>query len=124
MVLQNTWDYLDCNRGGCTFGFIVQHLWNWLIPAIVGWHAINFWQAVGILLLSKILFGGFRGRGECTGGTAWGNDGKKCLPKSAKNSAGACEAVVAIADSNRGAEDRGLQPLERMKWNPLPTRVP
>jgi hypothetical protein len=45
------------------FGAIVQHLWNWLIPAIVGWHAVNFWQAVGILLLSKILFGGFRGRG-------------------------------------------------------------
>jgi hypothetical protein len=44
-------------------GAVVQHLWNWLIPAIVGWHAINFWQAVGILLLSKILFGGFRGRG-------------------------------------------------------------
>ncbi len=44
-------------------GVIVEHLWNWLIPAIVGWHAINFWQAVGILVLSKILFGGFRGRG-------------------------------------------------------------
>ncbi len=47
------------------FGFVVQHLWNWLIPAIVGWHAITFWQAVGLLLLSKILFsGGFRGRGN------------------------------------------------------------
>jgi hypothetical protein len=45
------------------FGVAVEHLWNWLIPAIIGWHAINFWQAVGILLLSKILFGGFRGRG-------------------------------------------------------------
>ncbi len=44
------------------FGMVVQHLWNWLIPAIVGWHAISFWQAIGILLLSKILFGGFRGR--------------------------------------------------------------
>jgi hypothetical protein len=50
------------------FGLIVQHLWNWLIPAIVGWHAINFWQAVGILLLSKILFGGFRGG---RGGMHW-----------------------------------------------------
>ena len=45
------------------FGTVVEHLWNWLIPAIVGWRAINFWQAIGILLLSKILFGGFRGRG-------------------------------------------------------------
>ena len=46
------------------FGIIVQHLWNWLIPAIVGWHAITFWQAVGLIVLTKILFGGFRGRGS------------------------------------------------------------
>jgi hypothetical protein len=49
------------------FGYVVQHLWNWLIPSIVGWRAITFWQAIGILLLSKILFGGFRGRS----GTRW-----------------------------------------------------
>jgi hypothetical protein len=45
------------------FGWIVQSLWNWLIPGIVGWRQITFWQAIGILLLCKILFGGFRGRG-------------------------------------------------------------
>src|SRR5271155_4669212 len=44
-------------------GYIVQHLWNWLIPAIVGWHTITFWQAIGLLLLSKILFGGFHRHG-------------------------------------------------------------
>jgi hypothetical protein len=44
------------------FGFFVMHLWNWLMPALFGWHLITFWQAVGILVLSKILFGGFRGR--------------------------------------------------------------
>ena len=43
------------------FGFVVMSLWNWLMPALFAWHPINFWQAVGILLLSKILFGGFRG---------------------------------------------------------------
>jgi hypothetical protein len=43
------------------FGFAVMRLWNWLMPALFGWHLINFWQAVGILVLSKILFGGFRG---------------------------------------------------------------
>lgn len=42
-------------------GFIVMHLWNWLMPEISGWHAISFWQALGLLLLSKLLFGGFRG---------------------------------------------------------------
>jgi hypothetical protein len=46
---------------GAVLGFIVMNLWNWLMPAISGWHVINFWQALGLLLLSKILFGGFRG---------------------------------------------------------------
>ena len=44
------------------FGFVVMSLWNWLMPALFGWHLLSFWQAVGLLVLSKILFGGFRGR--------------------------------------------------------------
>jgi hypothetical protein len=44
------------------FSFVVMNLWNWLMPALFGWHLIGFWQAVGILVLSKILFGGFRPR--------------------------------------------------------------
>jgi Ca2+/H+ antiporter, TMEM165/GDT1 family len=43
-------------------GFVVMGLWNWLMPALLGWHLITFWQAVGLLILSKILFGGFHGR--------------------------------------------------------------
>ena len=50
------------------FGFVVMLLWNWLMPPIFGWHAITFAQALGLLVLSKILFGGFRGRG---GGGGW-----------------------------------------------------
>ena len=40
-------------------GEIVQRLWNWLVPSIVGWRQITFWQALGILTLCRILFGGF-----------------------------------------------------------------
>ena len=43
------------------FGLVVRELWNALMPSIFGWHAITFWQAIGLLVLSKILFGGFRG---------------------------------------------------------------
>src|ERR1700752_285870 len=43
------------------FTFMVMSLWNWLMPAVFGWHPINFWQALGLLILSKILFSGFRG---------------------------------------------------------------
>jgi hypothetical protein len=44
-------------------GEIVRLLWNWLAPALFGWHQITFWQAVGLLALSRILFGGFGLRG-------------------------------------------------------------
>ena len=43
------------------FGAIVMGLWNAVLPAVIGVKTISLWQALGILLLSKILFGGFRG---------------------------------------------------------------
>jgi hypothetical protein len=50
------------------FTFVVMHLWNWLMPSLFGLHLITFWQALGLLILSKILFGGFRGRPGGFGG--------------------------------------------------------
>jgi len=41
------------------FPFFVKWLWNWLMPALFGWRLITYWQALGILVLCKILFGGF-----------------------------------------------------------------
>jgi len=40
-------------------GKIVMHLWNWLLPELFGWPQIGFWQALGLLALCRILFGGF-----------------------------------------------------------------
>ncbi len=44
-------------------GEVVMHLWNWLLPMLFGWRQITFWQAVGLLALCRILFGGWGGRG-------------------------------------------------------------
>lgn len=38
------------------FPFVTMQLWNWLMPGIFKLPAIGFWQAVGILILSHILF--------------------------------------------------------------------
>ena len=43
--------------------FAVMYLWNWLVPAVTGWKVIDFWQALGLLVLSRLLFG-FRGWGH------------------------------------------------------------
>lgn len=40
-------------------GFVVMYLWNWLLPPLFDWPQVTFWQALGILALSRILFGGF-----------------------------------------------------------------
>jgi len=44
-------------------GEIVTLLWNWLLPPLFGWRQITFWQALGLLVLCRMLFGGFGMRG-------------------------------------------------------------
>jgi hypothetical protein len=43
-------------------GEVVTQLWNGIMPGLFGWHMISFWQALGLLILSRIFVGGFRGR--------------------------------------------------------------
>jgi len=57
---------------GCfVFGFVVKELWNWLMPGIFHLGMISFWQALGLLVLSKILFGGFHRHAGGRGRRGW-----------------------------------------------------
>jgi hypothetical protein len=40
-------------------GEVVRLLWNYVVPPLFGWREITFWQALGLLALCRILFGGF-----------------------------------------------------------------
>ena len=64
---------MGCCRGKCwklgllvvagiaAVGWVVMLLWNWLMPALFsGANTINYLQALGLLVLSRILFGGLR----------------------------------------------------------------
>lgn len=57
------------------FGWVVMSLWNWLVPGLTGWHTLGFAQALGLLLLCRILFGRFGrrrwGPGHGHGGGRW-----------------------------------------------------
>ncbi len=45
-------------------GWVVMLLWNAILPKVVaGVTVLTYWQAVGLLILSKILFSGFKGGG-------------------------------------------------------------
>ncbi len=52
------------------FGFVVQLLWNWLMPRIFDLPAVTYWEGLGILALSSILFGRL-------GGSSSSDDKKK-----------------------------------------------
>ncbi|MGA7158379.1 MAG: hypothetical protein WBY53_16145 [Acidobacteriaceae bacterium] len=53
------------------FGFVTEHLWNWLMPVIFGLKTISFVQALGLVILSKILLGGIHKHGPGVGRRGW-----------------------------------------------------
>jgi Ca2+/H+ antiporter, TMEM165/GDT1 family len=52
---------------GIAFVFLlpaaVMWLWNTILPGVIGVKTITYWQAAGIFVLSKLLFGHFGGGG-------------------------------------------------------------
>ena len=54
----------------------VSALWNWLMPAIFGLGTITYWQALGLMALSWILFRGFRGPRFSAGSWRYGMGGR------------------------------------------------
>jgi hypothetical protein len=51
--------------GAAVLGALVMLLWNWVMPALfAGAARIDYWHALGLLILCRILFGGFRGHGH------------------------------------------------------------
>src|ERR1022692_4994871 len=67
-VRRNKWIFVAAPVGialiAVLFGEVVMHLWNWLLPPLFGWHQITFWQGLGLLVLCRILFGGWGGGGR------------------------------------------------------------
>ncbi len=57
------------------FGYIVMLLWNNVLVEVTPIKPINFWQSLGLLLLSKILFGGFN-KGFAQKGKMWSSEMK------------------------------------------------
>ena len=56
-------------------GFVIMTLWNQILVPVLSVKAISYTQALGIFILSKLLFGGFRGKG-CGRGSSCGIGGR------------------------------------------------
>ena len=63
------------------FGALVMWLWNNILPAVLGVGALTYWQAVGLLVLCRILFGGFRGGRPGGGRPGWSHRGPEWREK-------------------------------------------
>jgi hypothetical protein len=63
------------------FGAAVMFLWNALMPVVFGLPPLNYWQAAGILLLARILFGSgaFGGARRLAGGMSRAAGGRDFL---------------------------------------------
>lgn len=53
-------------------GLVTQQLWNWLIPQLFAGPVVTFWQALGLILLSKIFFWSFGKGGHSGHRPGWG----------------------------------------------------
>lgn len=63
--------------GLIAFTFVVMWLWNWLVPDVFNGPVLNYWQTLGLLVLSKILFSGI-GKGGSDHSRKHGSD---CRPE-------------------------------------------
>jgi hypothetical protein len=54
-------------------GYLVMFLWNAILPEVAHLSPLSYWQAMGLLLLCRILFGGFRFRGMSGRGPSFAN---------------------------------------------------
>ena len=76
------------------FGWVVQFLWNATVADMFGWSEISYWQAIGIFLLAKFLFGfGIGGSNKSAASK------KKAEPESINT------AADARADAETGSEN-------------------
>ena len=65
--------------GMILFTFVVMWLWNWLVPEVFNGPLLSYWQTLGLLVLSKILFSGI-GKGSSGHGHHKRHD-HKCRPE-------------------------------------------
>src|ERR1035441_4558487 len=95
-------------------GEVVMHLWNWLLPPLFGWRTLGFWQALGLLALCRILFGGLGHRGpRGPRGPRFGRGCRKMSPEER-------EKFRRVIDEgyNVRSEERRVGKERRSRWAP------
>ena len=97
---------------GMLFGLIIQFLWNATVAEMFGIAQMSFWQAVGVFILAKILFG-FGG-----GSSGSSRSGKSAKRRSKKTGdrADEAESTTAAADDERDFDAMADETAFRAFW--------
>jgi hypothetical protein len=78
MYKRKLWHIPAMIVGGVAVGFLLSlammYLWNWLMPEIFHLPVITYWQAIGLFILSRFLFGGMKMHGHNNMKGKKGND--------------------------------------------------
>ena len=93
-------------------GEIVLLLWNWLLPPLLGIREITFWQALGLLVLCRILFGGF---GMSGSGRHGSRHARQCMADRV------AERVAERIDNMSPEERERIRQRMRERWGTGPT---
>ena len=88
---------------GLLFGWLIQFLWNATLASMFELSSISFWQAVGLFILAKILFG-FGGGGSGSNGKH-----KKRKHRHEKKSISADDVVAPDVESPEDADDESFR---------------
>ena len=99
-------------------GQVVMLLWNWLAPELFGLRLITFWQALGLLALCRILFGGF-GMG---GGSHRGSHSRRQMRERWEQKRPTSARVSARAFMAGGARRRWIPNRVLERYDVSPTR--
>src|SRR5579862_3066294 len=83
-------------------GEVVMHLWNWLLPPLFGWRMLGFWQALGLLALCRILFGGLVHGPRGPRGPRFGRGCRKMSPEDREKFRKAMEENYGFGNSVSG----------------------
>jgi hypothetical protein len=96
---------------GMLFGLLIQFLWNATLVPLFEVSSISFWQAVGIFILAKIVFGFGSGSGHSS---SKGKKGKKNKAKEEES----VEAIVVedVSGDSKDVADLGDDASFRKYW--------
>ena len=84
--------------GLAAFTYLVMLLWNWLVPDLFNGPVVNYWQTLGLLILSKILFSGTGHKGPPRDHRHWSRHSKEEWRRKFK------EKMNGIADQQKQPE--------------------